>query len=60
MVEFYLKLTRNRMENGMTKEAALAKVPAKWRDAVRQALEAEQEPETEPAEETAAEENDGN
>lgn len=48
MVEFYVKLTLNRMENGMTKEAALAKVPAKWRDAVRQALEqleAEQEAE---------------
>lgn len=48
MVEFYLKLTKNRMENGMAKEAALAKVPAKWREAVRQALEqqeAEQEAE---------------
>ena len=42
MVEFYLKLTRNRMENGMTKEAALAKVPAKWRESVRQALEQEE------------------
>lgn len=48
MVEFYLKLTKSRIEGGMTKEAALAKVPAKWRDAVRQALEqmeAEQEAE---------------
>lgn len=48
MVEFYVKLTLNRMESGMTKEAALAKVPAKWRDSVRQALEqleAEQEAE---------------
>lgn len=43
MVEFYLKLTKNRIENGMTKEAALAKVPAKWRESVRQALEQQEE-----------------
>lgn len=39
MVDFYLKLTKNRIGTGMTKEEALGKVPAKWRDAVRQALE---------------------
>lgn len=41
MVEFYLKLTKSRIEGGMDKETAIAKVPAKWREAVRQALEQE-------------------
>lgn len=49
MVEFYLKLTINRMKSGMTKEEALTKVPAKWRDAVREALEAEARTEAEAA-----------
>ena len=39
MVEFYLKLTLSRIEKGMSKEAALAKVPQKWREAVAAALE---------------------
>lgn len=43
MVEFYLKLTVNRIKNGMDPEEAIAKVPVKWREAVRQALENERE-----------------
>ncbi len=39
MIEFYVKLTRARIEGGMSKEAALAKVPKKYREAVREALE---------------------
>lgn len=42
MVEFYVKLTKNRIANGMNKDEALSKVPAKWRDAVEAALEDEQ------------------
>lgn len=38
-VEFYTKLTRARIEGGMDKETALLKVPAKYREAVREALE---------------------
>lgn len=41
MVEFYVKLTKNRIANGMTKEEALGKVPVKWRAAVEAALEDE-------------------
>lgn len=43
MVDFYLRLTKKRIEDGMDKEEALAKVPPKWREAVRQALEQETE-----------------
>ena len=39
MIEFYVKLTRARIEGGMSKESALAKVPKKYREAVREALE---------------------
>ncbi len=41
MVEFYLKLTKKRIADGMDKEEALSKVPLKWREAVRAALEQE-------------------
>lgn len=41
MVEFYLKLTRNRIANGMDREEALAKVPEKWREAVEERLDDE-------------------
>ena len=41
MVDFYLKLTKKRIEDGMDKETALSKVPAKYREAVRAALEAD-------------------
>ena len=44
MIDFYVKLTRARIEGGMSKEAALAKVPKKYREAVREALE-DEEPE---------------
>lgn len=40
-VEFYTKLTRARIDAGMDKEEALLKVPAKYREAVREALENE-------------------
>ena len=39
MVAFYLKLTRSRIEGGMSREEALNLVPAKWRDAVAAALD---------------------
>lgn len=39
MVEFYLKLTLSRIEKGMSKDEALAKVPIKWREAVEAALD---------------------
>ena len=39
MVEFYVRLTKKRIEDGMTLEEALEKVPEKWREAVRDALE---------------------
>lgn len=39
MVTFYLKLTRKRIADGMSREAALQMVPEKWRDAVEAALE---------------------
>ncbi len=42
MIDFYVKLTRARIEGGMSKEAALAKVPKKYREAVREALEDEE------------------
>lgn len=42
MVEFYVKLTRARIQEGMEKEAALAKVPKKYREAVREALDDEE------------------
>lgn len=41
MVAFYLKLTKSRIAEGMSREEALAKVPAKWRDAVAAALDYE-------------------
>lgn len=41
MVEFYLKLTRKRIEDGMSREEALLKVPVKWREAVRERLDDE-------------------
>lgn len=41
MIAFYVKLTKARIEGGMDKETALAKVPAKYREAVRKALEDE-------------------
>lgn len=44
MIDFYVKLTKARIEGGMSKEAALAKVPKKYREAVREALE-DEEPE---------------
>lgn len=44
MIDFYIKLTKARIEGGMSKEAALAKVPKKYREAVREALE-DEEPE---------------
>ena len=42
MVDFYLKLTKKRIEDGIDKETTLSKVPAKYREAVRAALEAEE------------------
>lgn len=42
MIDFYVKLTRARIKDGMSKEAALAKVPKKYREAVREALEDEE------------------
>lgn len=39
MVKFYVTLTKARIEQGMDKETALSKVPAKYRDAVREALD---------------------
>ena len=42
MIDFYVKLTRARIEGGMSKEAALVKVPKKYREAVREALEDEE------------------
>lgn len=39
MVDFWVKMVTKYMNNGMNKEAALMKVPAKWRDAVRDALD---------------------
>ncbi len=41
MVDFYVKLTLARIRDGMDKETALAKVPAKYREAVREAIENE-------------------
>lgn len=40
MVEFYVKLTEARIKNGMEKETAIAKVPIKYRDEVREVLDA--------------------
>ena len=42
MIDFYAKLTRARIDGGMSKETALAKVPKKYRKAVREALENEE------------------
>lgn len=39
MVEFYVKLTEARIKEGTDKETAIAKVPTKYREAVREALE---------------------
>ena len=41
-VEFYTKLTLARIKNGMDKETALSKVPSKYRQAVREAIENEE------------------
>lgn len=38
MVAFYVNLVKFYMGHGLTKEQALAKVPVKWREAVRAAL----------------------
>lgn len=38
MIAFYVKLTKARIDGGMEKEIALAKVPAKYREAVREVL----------------------
>lgn len=43
MVDFYLKLTKKRIADGMDKETALSKVPIKYREAVRAALEQEED-----------------
>lgn len=43
MIDFYVKLTKARIEGGMSREAALAKVPKKYREAVREALEDEED-----------------
>ena len=39
MIDFYVKLTRARIEGGMDKETAISKVPKKYRQAVREALD---------------------
>lgn len=39
MVKYWTELTKARIEKGMDKEVALSKVPAKYRDAVREALD---------------------
>lgn len=39
MVDFWVKMVTKYMNNGMDREAALLKVPAKWRDAVKDALD---------------------
>lgn len=39
MLDFYIKLTKARIDQGMDKETAIAKVPAKYREAVREALD---------------------
>ena len=41
MFDFWLKMTQERIKNGMDKEEALAKVPAKFREQVREAIENE-------------------
>lgn len=41
MIDFYTKLTRARIAEGMAKETALAKVPANYRAAVRAAIDKE-------------------
>ena len=41
MIDFYVKLTKARIDGGMSKEEALLKVPKKYREAVREALENE-------------------
>ncbi len=39
MVKFYVTLTKARIEQGMDKEVALQKVPAKYRNEVRRQIE---------------------
>lgn len=41
MLKFWIDLTKARIADGMSKETALAKVPVKYREAVRKALEEE-------------------
>ena len=39
MLTFWINLTIARIDSGMSKEEAISKVPAKWRDEVERALE---------------------
>lgn len=39
MIDFWVKMVQKYIGNGMDFETAIAKVPAKWRDAVREAME---------------------
>lgn len=39
MIDFWVKMVQKYVSNGMDFETAIAKVPAKWRDAVREAME---------------------
>lgn len=41
MVDYYVKLVTAYMERGLTLEQALLKVPKKYRESVREALENE-------------------
>ena len=43
MLKFWIDLTKARIADGMDKEAAIAKVPVKYRAAVRKAIEGEEE-----------------
>lgn len=43
MLKYWINITKARIADGMDKEAAIAKVPVKYRAAVREALEDEEE-----------------
>ena len=42
MLKYWINITKARIADGMDKEVALTKVPVKYRDAVRQAIEDEE------------------